>query len=270
MKVMFVIPHISDGGAERILSELSQNLSYSDLVLVVFEEKAGYPFKGRLVSLNLPLQRGSLLRRASGLLQRIRSFKNVLKQEHPDVVVSFMGEANILNSLTADRPILTVHNHLTSLTELTRTGTQSPFAKMRISVEAFARTFLFRRLYRRATVIAVAEAVKTELVDHFHVPSHAVSVIPNAINADDIRSNASESVDYPWKPGVPVIITAGRLTLQKGQWHLIRAFAEVHRKVNCQLAILGTGELEARLRSVAKDLGVESDVYFLGWQANPF
>src|SRR5262249_13931406 len=42
------------------------------------------------------------------------------------------------------------------------------------------------------------------------------------------------------------------------------------KEVACQLAILGTGELEGYLQGLAKELGIEKDVYFLGWQENPF
>jgi glycosyltransferase involved in cell wall biosynthesis len=38
----------------------------------------------------------------------------------------------------------------------------------------------------------------------------------------------------------------------------------------CQLAILGTGELQEYLQRLAKELGVSDDVYFPGWQKNPF
>jgi glycosyltransferase involved in cell wall biosynthesis len=33
---------------------------------------------------------------------------------------------------------------------------------------------------------------------------------------------------------------------------------------------VGVGGLEKELRALAKDLGLEKDVYFLGWQSNPF
>jgi glycosyltransferase involved in cell wall biosynthesis len=81
---------------------------------------------------------------------------------------------------------------------------------------------------------------------------------------------AAETVACPWDSGLPVIITAGRLTKEKGQWHLIRAFAEVRKKLPCQLAILGAGELESYLKLLAAELGIGKDVYFLGWQSNPF
>ena len=69
---------------------------------------------------------------------------------------------------------------------------------------------------------------------------------------------------------MPIVITAGRLSPEKGQGYLIRAFAEVRKAVPCQLAILGTGELESQLKQLTSELGVTDDVHFLGWQPNPF
>ena len=63
----------------------------------------------------------------------------------------------------------------------------------------------------------------------------------------------------------------GRLTKQKGQWHLIRAFKKVKEKItNMKLIILGTGELEDYLKKLVVGLNLEKDVYFLGFQKNPF
>ena len=112
--------------------------------------------------------------------------------------------------------------------------------------------------------------MKRELVELFRVPEEQIVVIPNAVNKREIQEGTAAPVTCPWNSDIPVVITAGRLTLQKGQWHLIRAFAEVRKRIPCQLAILGSGELEDYLRGMAKELGVERDVFFLGWQKNPY
>src|SRR5690625_2500259 len=69
----------------------------------------------------------------------------------------------------------------------------------------------------------------------------------------------------------PTIITVGRLTKQKGHWHLIRAFKIVKNEIpNAKLVILGDGPLKSYLISLSKQLELEDDVYFLGFQKNPF
>jgi glycosyltransferase involved in cell wall biosynthesis len=257
MKVMLVIPHVSGGGGEKVLSDLACNLR-AEIVVVVFEEKFSYPIKGNLISLNTPIDRASAMRRAFGFVRRILLFRRTLRKEQPDVVLSFMGEANFVNALLSPRPILSVHTHMSSIDQ------------MRSRIEAFAVKVLTRYLYRRAVVVAVSDAVKRDLLDRFGVPEKKVVVIPNSIDAARVSALAGESADVPWNPELPTIVTTGRLCREKAQWHLMRAFAEVRKTRPCQLAIIGSGELESYLRNLASELKIESSVFFLGWQSNPF
>src|SRR5947207_3114605 len=151
MKLVLLIPHISDGGAEKILSDLSFNLGIGELLLVVFEEKQGYPFQGRLISLNLPVEKHSIFARLFGFIRRTFRFRRILRQERPDCVISFMGEANFINALVSPRPILTVHNHLSSVSNL------------RGKLESKIFDLLLKTLYRGATIVSVSEAVKEDL-----------------------------------------------------------------------------------------------------------
>ena len=258
MKLMLLVPHLSDGGAEKIVSDLSLNLGLGEIVLVVFHQRQTYPFQGRLISMNLPIERHSIFARMRDFIRRVYRFKRILRQERPDCVISFMGEANFINALVSRRPILTVHNHLSS----------NGFLRGRLESMIF--NLLVKTLYRRATIIAVSEAVKDDLVTHFGLRKHQIVVIVTAVDVQEIERRASEEVTCTWDSNAPVIITAGRLHLLKGQWHLLRAFAEVRKKMVCHLAILGVGELEGYLRGLAQELGIEKEVHFLGWQENPF
>ena len=257
VKIMLLIPHIAGGGGEKVLSELAHNLG-TDVTLVLFEERFSYPFAGRVICLNMPVNRGSLFRRAYGFLRRGLRFMRVLRTERPDVVVSFMGEANLLNALLAPHPVVTVHNHLSAM------------SGMRPMLESVISDALVRWSYGRATVVAVSEAIKKDLTSAFRLSQEQVVVIPNPVDEVRVRELAAESVNPPWDPDLPVIVTVGRLSKEKGQWHLIRAFAEARKSVPCQLAILGSGELEGPLRRLSRELGVEKHTCFLGWQSNPF
>jgi glycosyltransferase involved in cell wall biosynthesis len=257
MKVLFLIPHVSGGGGERVLSDLSQAFA-DEAVLVVFEKKFSYPFKGKLISLDLPINRRSVISRFTGFVRRVLRFRQLLSEERPNVVISFMGEANLINALVSPHPILTVHNHMTTL------------SGMNGGLEGFLARTLNKTLYKKATVVAVSESIKSDLVQNFAMPADHVVVIPNAVKAEEIAKMAAEPVVCPWNSGSPVVITAGRLVAEKGQADLIRAFADVRKTVPCQLAILGTGELDSQLRRLCAELGIAKDVHFLGWQANPF
>jgi len=175
MKVMFLIPHVSDGGAEKILSDLSFNLQAGEMVLVVFERKQGYPFQGRLVSMYLPIEKHSVFARFCGFIRRSYRFWRLLRRERPDCVVSFMGEANFINALVSPRAILTVHNHLSSISHV----------RSRLETGLF--NLLLRTLYRRAAIVAVSGAVKDDLVRHFGIPQDRIVVIRTAVDSQDIQ-----------------------------------------------------------------------------------
>ena len=267
---MLLVPHLSGGGGERIAADLSCNLRADETVLVVFERRFDYPFRGRVVSLELPIRRESILSRVVGFVRRAHRFRQVLRQEKPDVVISFMGEANILNSLLAHRPVVTVHNHLSSFSEVTYSTSGNRAARLRNRFEATLRRLLISALFRRARVIAVAETVRQELIEHFGLPENQVIVVSNAVDNREIQTRSTERANCPWTEESPAVITVGRLTAAKGQWHLIRAFAESRKRISCQLVIAGTGELEPYLRQLVKELGIENSVFFLGWQENPY
>jgi glycosyltransferase involved in cell wall biosynthesis len=72
----------------------------------------------------------------------------------------------------------------------------------------------------------------------------------------------------PYAGDAPRLLCVGRLIPIKGHIVLLRAFAQARRQVpSLQLDIAGRGPLEPALRAVAKELGVEDAVHFLGYVA---
>jgi glycosyltransferase involved in cell wall biosynthesis len=72
----------------------------------------------------------------------------------------------------------------------------------------------------------------------------------------------------PYRKAEPTLLCVGRLIPIKGHIVLLRAFAEARREVPAlRLDIAGRGPLEPALRAVAKELGVEDAVRFLGYVA---
>jgi glycosyltransferase involved in cell wall biosynthesis len=105
--------------------------------------------------------------------------------------------------------------------------------------------------------VAVSEAIRQRAIE-FGLAPEAITV--RYIGVDRKRFAFS---------GVPVaarprrILYVGRLVEKKGGELLIRAFAQVRKQVpDAELVMAGDGPLEARLREVASQLGV--DVSFLG------
>ena len=74
-KIAFVIPTLRDGGAERVLSNMSINLddNIDQRILVWDANDIDYPYKGELVDLDLPY--------SSNLIIKLNLF-NVTRKEH--------------------------------------------------------------------------------------------------------------------------------------------------------------------------------------------
>jgi glycosyltransferase involved in cell wall biosynthesis len=75
----------------------------------------------------------------------------------------------------------------------------------------------------------------------------------------------------PAPAGEPhLLLSIGRLVWEKGHQDLLRALALLRRRggPNARAMIVGSGPEERRLRAVARDLGVESKVDFLGFVAH--
>lgn len=257
-KVLFLICHLAEDGAQRVLSELSCHLGDDiEQVLVMFENKVTYSIKdkAKCVVLDCPLTSNSFFARALNFIQKIHRFRCVVKQEKPDWVVSFLQEENIINILVSPKPIVTVH-HCISMDQ------RSLYSRIAAVLISF--------LYNKAKIVTVSAGLKNDLVSHYGVRNENITVIYNPVNINKIIDLSHEKIEDKLFDSRPVIITAGRLTKQKGYWHLIKAFSKVKKNIDCRLLILGKGEMEEDLKSLSAQMGYKDDIVFLGWQANPF
>lgn len=66
-------------------------------------------------------------------------------------------------------------------------------------------------------------------------------------------------------------VTMGRLSPEKGQDNLIKAFSNVHRDYpNSQLHIIGKGPLKDKLQKLIEELGMTDSIHLKGQLENPF
>ena len=107
-------------------------------------------------------------------------------------------------------------------------------------------------------VIAVSLGVAEDLGRTVPGAADLVRVVPNPVIGDDLDDRAAEPTGHPWLsgPGVPVILSAGRLVPQKDHPTLLRAFAEVVRSRPARLVVLGEGPDRERLTALARELGM--------------
>lgn len=97
-------------------------------------------------------------------------------------------------------------------------------------------------------------------------------VIYNPAVDDSIRQKAAEPFSLPVQAqGKKILLTVGRLNVEKDHSTLLRAFA-IH-KLKYPLSILiiiGEGPLKDNLAQQIKQLGLQQDVLLFGFQENPY
>jgi glycosyltransferase involved in cell wall biosynthesis len=126
--------------------------------------------------------------------------------------------------------------------------------------------FLDKLMFRRFDhVILVSEATRS-LVPRWWLSDKRATVLRNALV---LKSYGSEIVNKPRRainPNEAVMINVGRLSPEKGQEMLLQAMhALTPRWPKLRLKFAGIGPLEEHLRSVARTLGLEDRVEFVGY-----
>jgi glycosyltransferase involved in cell wall biosynthesis len=133
--------------------------------------------------------------------------------------------------------------------------------------------FLLRLFQRQADhIVAVSQGAADDLARTVHIPRERITVIYNPAVHPLLSELAAQPVVHPWFADghPPVILAAGRLTPQKDYPTLLRAFSILRRKYMAHVVILGEGKELEGLQKLAEDLGIASDVAFLGFDINPY
>lgn len=267
-RILIVISSLGQGGAERVVSNLTLNFpkDWKIDILLNNDKRIDYPYRGRVLSLRLDKENNmsSLLFHARLLCRRVRKLKRLKKTKRYDACISFSDSANIANILSGNKYTkvigsvhINVHKHGEGLWQY------------RLTVNP-----LIRMLYNRAdAIVAVSSGIKNELIKEFHLKDDKVITIENGCNIKALKQQAKGLWDKEDSvlEGKRLLVTAGRLTEQKGQWHLIRAFSKVIEKENdVVLLILGAGPLENYLKQLVGQCGIQDKVIFKGFVSNPY
>jgi glycosyltransferase involved in cell wall biosynthesis len=125
--------------------------------------------------------------------------------------------------------------------------------------------------YLSRRTICVSDAVRNRLVKDFGFPARKTLTVRNGIDISYYGASAQESnvVHTALNIGTEddIILCIASLVRQKRIDILLSSFAEVvERHPSCKLIILGDGPLKAQHIEQSNRLGLESSVFFVGYQ----
>lgn len=265
-KILFIHESLTGGGAEKVFVDLMNRfdrekyrvtvlLLYGggvhesslpeDLELIVLYDRRSllHKLRNHFISTRDSMYRADLTRALSG-----REF---------DTIVSYL-----------EGPAMKAHSFIRHLGHR-----HISWVHINLEVDHWC-AFMFRDLAEEARLYGCMDAlvfVSAGARDAFfrmlpvNVPAY---VIPNVIDRDEI-TRRSELEDV--KTRRFTIVNVGRLESQKRHDRLLRTARILKdRGLEFNLWLLGTGKLEADLKRMCSEMGLDDCVEFLGFQKNPY
>ena len=135
----------------------------------------------------------------------------------------------------------------------------------RVLSRALARSFTRSQAAQLAAIVAPSEPMRALLAEYG--VTTRIQVIPTGLPAD--RYLAGDGARFRARFGIPtdrpLLLYVGRVAHEKNIEFLLHAFVALrHTRWDAMLVIAGEGPARARLQSLVGQLGISSDVHFIG------
>lgn len=256
MRLTLVIHSLSSGGAERVMSIMSNYWAKKgwEITLFTFDDGTVPPFYDLDSRIhNIPLGIAGVSSNSIAAvwnnIDRIQKVRAAICKSQPEAVISFLDTTNVITLLA------TLGLNIPVLVDEQIHPALYPTGRMWDTLR--------RWTYPRASrVVAVTERA----LNYFspQIRSRGCT-IPNPALSIEVAETSDKLLDRP------CLIAVGRLEEQKGFDLLLQAFAALKDHYpEWKLAILGTGALRAELESLRARLGLTERVEFKGAVKNPF
>lgn len=250
-KILITCDSMEAGGAEKVIATLSNEFVNKGINVVIVgvsdykEAKSFYNLNNLInyISLN------SSFKRKACFFKRIILLKRVIKNENPDVIISFLPHINVytwLGTMFSNTPFIVSERN-------------DPYSDPKSKILRLLKRISFT--WADGCVFQTIEAM------NFYKDSiiEKSTVIENPVQ---------RSAFIEHKKKEKVILTVGRLTEQKNHILLLESFAKANKVLqnNYILRIYGDGPLKGKLLDEAKKLDISEIVDFKGkdqsWQKN--
>lgn len=259
--ILFVLPSLSGGGAERVLLTASTHFppeKYRKLLLILTD-------KGEVIE-DIPQFEKVSRAHAERTFSSLIYLTKYISRERPDVIFSTLLRSHvavyIASRLIPFRSALIMRSPNVPSEYLNGTEWRGLAAK------------LLSYSYRAADLtIAQTAEMAGQIIEKHGISEKRVKVASNPLDLSRVRRLAAQKGDAFSPRAELEIVAVGRLTHQKGLDFLLESVAElVKTGIQARLHIVGA-DVENRqvdLERLAVSLGIDNKVVFLGFQANPY
>lgn len=252
-KCLLLIPRMGNGGAERVMATIANNLcKENDVQIVTMTDTESFyalDEKVKIVGLGQNVNRKNkltlLFSMAIGGIKTFFALRKKIKEDAPDVVLSFLQSANmmaILLKLFGGKFRLVVSERCDP------------------GERGFGNRFFEKYFYHKADVTVCQSKKVIEFFKEKH--REKMVVIPNPIAASAIPERFAGERRH-------TVVGVGRLSEQKNFEMLIRAFSRLPEAFSdYSLEIYGGGPLEEKLQKLVEEKGLSGRAKLMGVKKN--
>lgn len=250
MRIMFVLPKMTNGGAERVAANLCNYWCKNNEIRIVAiaSKKSFYELDKRveLCGQDLEIKRKNVFTTlscyAKYFLKSVKFIKKNVEEFKPDCVISLLVEADVLTyyALKRNKNIVKVFSERADPTKRNR-----------------VRQMMANRTYRICDLF-VCQSKKMYNYYSF-IPNNKKVVIPNPLDVSSLPKPVLNEKNHD-------IVSVGRLSNQKNHALLIRSFTAMVDKLpnDCNLVIYGDGPLKKKLQDMIDGSGMKERVRLAG------
>jgi glycosyltransferase involved in cell wall biosynthesis len=263
-KIMFFLPTLGGGGAERTVIQLANNLvQQGRKVDVVVCDISGVKAK-LLPEVDPQIQ---LIDLSCGrVANAIFPLKKFLQTVDYDVLVATQTHSNIIAALA--RRLAKSQVRLI----LREVSTPSKNLKLQGIAKWLLKTLVKMTYPSASQVVCVSQGVMEDFREYYAYSKDNLVTIYNPVIDDSYVEKLQVPVQHRFfQPENKVIMAVGRLTEAKNFGFLIRSFYALYQQhPETRLIILGEGELRAEFESLIQELGLSEVVDLPGFDPNPY
>lgn len=241
-RIVFILPNLTVGGAERVISFVAQNLDPKEynVTLLVIERNSG---KSYTIGNNI----NTIYLNKTRVLKAIPSLFKYIKQNKPDIVVSCLAYLNIIVGF--------ISLFLKKPKYIAREGTVIGARGKSKSFSSKLFALLIRityPLYDR--IICQSIDMKLDLNLNYNVPDKKMTIINNPITNNKLECNKEKiNYDRPIK-----YITVGRMVDVKGHLRLLKILSKL--LFDFKYTLIGEGPKQNEIFEMIEAYGMSDKI----------
>lgn len=261
--VLFLIPSLCGGGAERVITTLLKHMDRARFNLVL----GVVSMRGAVFASEIPSDVELIDLHCSRVRYALPKIMHLVWTRRPDVAFSTLGHLNL--ALAMFRPLFPRNTRFM--------GRETTIVSINIKNYSLTKAWAlsYRFFYANLDhVVCQSQYMRDDLVGNYNIPKDKTCVIHNPVDVANITSKIKKLPSFPEASaqldGETIrFVAAGRLSHEKGFDILIEAIS-LCRDYVIYVDVLGVGALEQELKQLAVKMGVDKQFNFLGFRENPY